>query len=126
MDKTEKPAGRLARLEGLMAGLAEEVRTERLVVIDPDGRERLTAQVEGSTVVLCVGLGEAEGDRDASAVIYAQDDPDLGPGVGVQLWAAGDSVVEVSATRQPDRRWRVVVNGPGDILSVDEPVAANG
>jgi hypothetical protein len=126
MDETETPASRLATLEALVAGLADEVRTERLVVIDPAGRERLTAQVEGSTVVLCVGLGEAEGDRDASAVIYAQDDPDLGPGVGLQLWAAGDSVVEVSATRQAGRRWHVVVNGPGDILRLDEPVAANG
>jgi hypothetical protein len=123
-DHCELPADDLAALRTQVAKLGKEVRTERLVVTDAAGRERMVAQVEGSTAVLCVGLARAEGERPASAVIYAQDDPDLGPGVGVQLWAAGDSVVEVSATRQPNRRWRVVVNGPGDILSVDEPVAA--
>ncbi len=128
-DDADLPPGRLAALERLVSGLGAEVRTERLVVVDAAGGERIEAQVEGSTAVLRVGLGDAEEDGRASAVLYAHDDPDLGPGVGVQLWAAGDSVFEINATSEPGgRRWRVVLHGPGYLLTSDddEPVAATG
>ncbi len=125
---------RLAALERSVRAMADEIRTRRLVVVDDLGRVRLVAEVVGETTELRLELPGAPGDRAADAddgaasrsgagraavVLHATpstvDGPDdgLGPAVGIQLWADGDSVVEIDSWPGPDGRWQPHVHLTG-------------
>jgi hypothetical protein len=126
---------RLAALEQSVRAMADEIRTRRLVVVDDLGRVRLVTEVIGETTELRLELpGGAPGDRAtgpddgaatrsgagrAAVVLHATpstvDGPDdgLGPAVGIQLWADGDSVVEIDSWPGPDGRWQPHVHLTG-------------
>jgi hypothetical protein len=105
---------RLEALEGALSAMAVQVVTRRLVVTDPQGRPRLVAEVNGSTVELRLVVTGASG-TDASVVLHASNpDADFGPLTGVQIWASGDVVMELDAWPDADGRWRphAHVGGP--------------
>ena len=115
--------------------MADEIRTKRLVVVDELGRVRLVTEVVGETTELRLELpGDTPGDRAtgpddgaasrsgagrAAVVLHATtstaEGPDdgLGPAVGIQLWADGDSVVEIDSWPGPDGRWQPHVHLTG-------------
>jgi hypothetical protein len=90
---------RLRRLEAFMLTPPEEIRTRRLVVTDADGRDRIVAEVVGTTAELRVDLPEGTTDGRSSVLCFANPgDPemDLGWGLGVQLWVEGNIVDEMT------------------------------
>ena len=126
---------RLAALEQSVRAMADEIRTRRLVVVDDLGRVRLVTEVVGETAELRLELpGGAPGDRAtgpddeagsrsgeerAAVVLHATPSTvdsrggGLGPAVGIQLWADGDSVVEIDSWPGPDGRWQPHVHLTG-------------
>jgi hypothetical protein len=98
---------RLVALEEAVASIATAVSTRRLVVADGDGRERLVAEVRGSTVELrLVSHGPGTADAVASVLLHASDGGgELGPAAGVQLWAHGEAIVEIDAWPDDTGRW---------------------
>ncbi len=124
---------RLAALERSVRAMADEVHTRRLVVVDDRGRVRLVTEIVGDTAELRLELPGALGDRAADAdggagerngggpaavVLHATSSADgsddgLGPAVGIQLWADGDSVVEIDAWPGPDGHWQPHVHLTG-------------
>ena len=126
---------RLAALERSVRAMADEIRTRRLVVVDDRGRARLVTEVVGETAELRLELpngppgdratvpddgdGSHPGESRAAVVLHATpatvDGPDdgLGPAVGIQLWADGDSVVEIDSWPGPDGRWQPHVHLTG-------------
>ncbi|HMD45321.1 MAG TPA: hypothetical protein VKG43_04130 [Acidimicrobiales bacterium] len=103
---------RLRALEQLVQRFADEVVTRRLVVVDPDGRDRIVAGIVGMTAELRL---MATAGPSAPAVLLFANGParpserGLGPGVGLQLWAGGEAPVEV-ALWPDDGRWRPAVH----------------
>jgi hypothetical protein len=102
---------RLASLESAVAALSDSVTTRRLVVVDATGTPRLVAEVRGGTTELRLDVLSPAGDGAvASVVLHAGDDgtdaAGLGVMAGLQLWAAGDTVVELDAWPGDDGRWR--------------------
>lgn len=99
-ENVEEPEGvvtRLDRVEAVLAAITDEVRTRRLVVVDDDDQERITGEVVRGTVELSVDLpGQPPGRRSSVLVFANPGDEQLGlpPGLGVQLWVAGDAVDE--------------------------------
>ena len=97
---------RLRRLEAFMLTPPEEIRTQRLVVTDADGRDRIVAEVVGTTAELRVDLPEGTTDGRSSVLCFANPgDPELhlGWGLGVQLWVEGDIVDEMTDWWEPGR-----------------------
>ena len=103
---------RLARLERNQRQLRREIRTRRLVVTDDAGGERLVAEVRGSTMELRLTAGRTiDGSRPA-VLLYVTEGRatgstrfDLGPAVGLQLWADGDAVAELDAWPDDSGAW---------------------
>jgi hypothetical protein len=87
----------------------DEIRTRRLVVVDDQGQERVVAQVVWGTAELRVGLP----GTGSEVVLFASPGRHgLDPGLGLQLWAGGQSVLELDAWPGPGGRWRVSRRGP--------------
>lgn len=128
---------RLAALERLVDAMATEITTRRLVVVDDRGRTRMVAEVNRDTAELCLQLpgderwvaeaggrgGDAPGAPGRTGVVLYATPPDtdgdeghlgLGPSVGLQLWAGGDSVTELDAWPDGDGRWRSHLHLTGD------------
>jgi hypothetical protein len=84
---------RVARLEQRLAELRLEVRTDRLVVVDPAQQERL---VVGGVLELRIDLPPARmGRRTALLGFSAPSRGHLSGGIGLQLWAGGELVTEL-------------------------------
>ena len=100
---------RLVAVERTLTHLASEVRTRRLVVDDPSG-PRIVGEVRSGTAELRVESGADAGGQPA-VVLYANPadrDPvstGLSAGVGIQLWAGGDTVGELDALPDAHGRW---------------------
>lgn len=96
--------GRVERLEAAMADLGKEVMTRRLVVTG-DGGERIVGEVVGTTAELRMDVAGPHGSRDLSVLVFASaadQECDLGPGGGVQIWSAGDVVHELAVWRDEE------------------------
>lgn len=90
---------RLVHLEEAVAALARELTTRRLVVVDEQGRPRITAEVAGEVAELRVELaGTAPGHGTAVVCFAAPEDPATGlsAGVGLQCWENGECVDELT------------------------------
>ena len=106
----------MATVQKALGGLGHEVRTGRLVVIDDHGDAVLTAECVGGTTELRVEIPSGSVGRSTAAVLYAGDPAraqeragvpcELGPAVGLQVWADGDAVAELDAWPGTDGRWR--------------------
>jgi hypothetical protein len=91
-------AGRMRQMEERVAGMGEEVRTRRLVVIDRQDDERIVGEVgSDGTAELRLDLpGRPRGKR-TSVMLFANPGAelfDLPPGVGIHLWLDGEPVEE--------------------------------
>ena len=96
---------RVAALEQRVAGLADELRTGRLVVVAPDGTERIVAEVVDGTAELMVGLAD-RAPRRAGVVLFASPaTPATAAGTGLQVWAEGDQQAELAGWSHRDG-WR--------------------
>jgi hypothetical protein len=90
---------RVEALEQALLALGDEVRTRRLVVTDTDDTERIVGRVSGGTAELSVAQAHCPHGQDTAVLVFANpgdDTYDLGAGIGVQLWAGGDVVREMS------------------------------
>ena len=88
---------RLDALEREVASLRQQVQTERLVVVDGAGRERLVAAVVGPAIELRMPLSDSVPGRTTGVLVFAVDGRDgLPGGVGVQLWGDGSLVRELT------------------------------
>lgn len=97
---------RVRRLERAIEGQALELRTQRLVVVDHQGAERIVGEVVGgSTAELRVDLPGQPAGECTSAVIFANPGDitaGLPSGVGMHLWVEGDAVRELDAWAEPE------------------------
>jgi hypothetical protein len=83
--------GRIEALESALQHLGREVVTRKVVVLDPDSRTELVAEVVDGVLELRVGLVSEEPGRRTELLCFAAPARDELPGgVGVQLWANGD------------------------------------
>lgn len=125
VDAAAAPAieARLRAVEAALSTFGAEVRTQRLAVCDPDGHERIVAEVGSGQAQLRLSFvargGPGQGlpshrspaATTASVVVFAcpaQDD--LGPLAGLQVWADGDVVAALEAWQDPTGPWRSVVH----------------
>jgi hypothetical protein len=95
-----------AGLADLAADLAREVRSARLVVVDPDGFERVVADADASHGALTV-RARTGAQRSTAVELYADDPVDADAArAGVALGHQGDivAVLEVGGER-PARWW---------------------
>lgn len=77
--------------------LRQEVRTSRLVVVDEHAQERLVAELVDNVMELRLTLpGSAAGYRTSLLVFATPARPDWSAGLGVQLWANGTVVRELT------------------------------
>lgn len=96
---------RLRALEEAVAGQRGEIRTRRLVVTDERDDERVVAEVVGTTAELRVQLPPPLGGGAPGAAVVAFASPAApgrpggtdGDAIGLQVWAAGDALVELEA-----------------------------
>ncbi len=88
-------ATRVRKLERTLEGQVFEVRTRRLVVVDPDGAERIVGEVAShGTAELRMDLPGRLPGRRTSVLMFANPGDlvyDVPPGVGVQLWLDGNA-----------------------------------
>jgi hypothetical protein len=90
-------AARVVELEAQLAQLSRELHTARLVIADPDGQERIVAEVVDGAAELRIELAGMPTDGRTGVLVFALPaGPDLPAGIGVQLWAAGDLVRELT------------------------------
>ena len=77
--------------------VVDELRVRRLAVVDEQGAERIVGQVVDGRVTLEVVLAD-RGRGRSSVLLFAapQDLAGLGPGLGLQVWADGNAVVEIN------------------------------
>lgn len=90
---------RVGRVEALLAGLGEEVRTRRVVVLDAELTERLVVETTQGVLELRISTTPAAAGRRTELLLFAapgDEALDLPPGLGVQLWAVGDTVDEMT------------------------------
>jgi hypothetical protein len=100
---------RLASLETLISDLANEVRTERLVVQDSEGRTRVVAEIVGGVTEVRLDVPGSPSGEGAALLLFAtdgQDDTGSEAGVGIQLWIEGDEVAGYSTWRNQRGEWR--------------------
>jgi len=87
---------RVRKLERAAEGQRMEVRTERLVVVDDRGNERIVGEVvAGGTAELRMDLPDRPPGLPASVMLFTNPGTpvyDLPPGIGVQVWVDGDEV----------------------------------
>lgn len=97
-----------ASLSEQMANEQEEVRTKRLVVLDHQDRERIVAEVIDGFAELRMDLPDSVSGSRTGVVIFThseQDDRELGSAIGVQLWAEGNAIIELTLWQSPSRAW---------------------
>lgn len=88
---------RVAALERELAALRDEVRTRRLVLVDDQEEERVIAGVDGEVAEVRVRVPHQAGLPSTEVALFAAPAGTLLPsGVGVQLWADGDVVAELT------------------------------
>jgi hypothetical protein len=109
---------RLVAVEQALTHLAGEVRTRRLVIDDPSG-PRIVGEVRSGTAELRVEGGAHDGGRPAVVLFANPTDRQRSPaalaaGVGVQLWARGDSIGELDASPDTNGRWHPHLHLSGD------------
>ncbi|MHB1583358.1 MAG: hypothetical protein ACYCU7_05195 [Acidimicrobiales bacterium] len=92
-------------VEERLAALAHELRTGRLVVVGPDGVERIVAEVVHGTAELTVGLGDARPQRTGVVLFASRPTPLTAAGTGLQAWTEGDQRIELAAWSDGDD-WR--------------------
>jgi hypothetical protein len=101
---------RLARLEEALEALGREVRTRRLIVLDDARGPRIIGEVADGVAEVRVELGPSPAGASPSVLVFAADGTGgglgLDPAVGVQLWADGGGVIELTASPDADGRWR--------------------
>lgn len=88
-----------------------ELRTRRLVVTDAEDRDRIVGEVVDNHTELWIAAGPEIGHPEASVLVYAGADPDLGPAIGIQLWSEGQSVAEINAWHLGGNHWQWAING---------------
>lgn len=93
-------------------GPTDEVRTRRLVVVDEAGEEHIVAEVNGGHAEVQLFLAGSVPGHDSMVVLSAGSDPQLGPTVGVHLWAEGDQLAGFSGWRDGADPWRADLDGP--------------
>ncbi len=81
-------------LAALYDHLAREVRTQRLVVVDRSGHERVTAQVDEHGTLAEVWVGLSSGTGVSMAVVGDHDGDELAE---LSLWVDGDRLSAYSA-----------------------------
>lgn len=106
-----EPPAHLAATEAVLAGLAQEVRTRRLVVVDDRGRERIVAELVGDDAFVRLDLVRREGEGTTGLVLSATDGGDTAS-LGVEFWAEGNSVGGFDVWRGPDGRWQSDLQAP--------------
>ncbi len=130
---------RLERAEAVIAALAAEVRTRRLVVCDDAGDERIVADVAGGHAQVCVVAGhlrhattprspgasppavlpgpecgcvQADGTPPTTEVVMfaAPGHTGMGPLAGVQIWAEGAVIATIEVGADGVGGWHGVVH----------------
>jgi hypothetical protein len=101
---------RLGELEGAMGGLADEVRTRQLIVVDEEDRPRIVGEVFGDAAELRIELPGAGSISGPELVLFGVSEghptgDELGAAVGFQLRANGQALFEVDAVPSAGR-WR--------------------
>jgi hypothetical protein len=87
-----------------------ETRTRRLVVVDSEGYERIVGEVVNGHAELRLDLpGTAEGHRSSVLLFTRVRDRDIGPGLGVEVWLNGDSVLALGAWLNEEGDWMTEV-----------------
>lgn len=105
---------RIDALDAWREALSREVRTARLVVEDrapAPAAARLVASAEGARVELRLEHAPGAAGRSDLVAFVDAGDADFGAGHGLQLWGAGDALVELNAWRRPDGSWARDVHG---------------
>ena len=88
---------RLTALEARIADLAQEIRTGRLVINDQDRQERLVAELVDGVMELRLNLPARPAGRHTGVLVFAvPEQADWCAGIGVQLWANGNTVGELT------------------------------
>jgi hypothetical protein len=88
------------------ADYRSEIRARRLAVVDDCNAERIIAEVANGQAEVRLELSQ-QGQPLTGAVLYAAPDGgdmDLGPMLGLQLWADGNAYVEINLSKE-DGRW---------------------
>ncbi|MHB8246433.1 MAG: hypothetical protein ACYDGN_14015 [Acidimicrobiales bacterium] len=86
---------RVARLQSELARLRDVVRTNRLVVVDEEDRERLVAEINDGVLELRLQLPSGGAGQRTELLAFTTPPRDvLAPGLGMQLWANGNLVKE--------------------------------
>lgn len=92
-------ADRVALLEARVRDLALEINTARLVVAHPDRRDlpRLVADTDSGGLELRIDLPASMPGRTTGVVLFAlRGQADLAGGVGLQIWADGNVVEDLT------------------------------
>lgn len=122
---------RVTDLEGKLQAMEAEVRTQRLVVVEEDGFERvLVHSIDDNSTASAVQVfaRPKDGDRDSTFVgLYALNDDDTEgeQRVGVDLWGEGECYLSLDIDRVApspilgDSRFRasVDIHGPTGVRS---------
>ncbi len=109
---------RLVAVERVLTHLTGEVRTRRLVVGDASG-PRIVGEVRSGTAEFRVE-GTAHRHGRPAVVLFANpgDRPSaaagVAAGIGIQLWARGDSIGELDAAPDAGDRWHPHLHLGGD------------
>jgi hypothetical protein len=97
---------RIGALERALAQLSLELRTRRLVVLDEHGSERIVGEIVAGHCELRLDLpGESATPRSSLLVYSSPERHELGEGVGLQLWAGGDTVWDLAVWREGNGTW---------------------
>jgi hypothetical protein len=106
---------RVSALESRLSKLGREIRTERLVVEDDEGRPRVVAEVVGGVTELRLDVpGCVHGGGSTALLLFATEGhEDIGDpaGMGVQLWVDGNEVATYAAWKSGSR-WETDVRLP--------------
>jgi hypothetical protein len=109
-DRIARVERRLGELDGALRGLADEVRTRQLIVVDDEDRPRIVGEVFGDAAELRIelpGIGSLSGPE---LVLFGVSEghptgDELGPAVGFQLRANGQALFELDAAPSAGK-WR--------------------
>lgn len=97
---------RIGKVESHLGQMGVEITTRRLVVLDSEPERRLVIETVRGVVELRLLQGRSGAGEASELLLFAASgDEDLGlpAGVGLQLWADGD-VVEELTWWSPERR----------------------
>src|SRR5882762_10115072 len=87
---------RVAALERAVADLGVTLHTRRLVLADEEGHERIVMHTERGVAEVRIVVPGREPGRSCMVALFASpSEGDTSPGVGIQVWADGDTVAEL-------------------------------